>query len=138
MLNSNTSPASVSGISFLKGNKMKLAWKLYFYAFLSMTLMGYLGLMGKSVRFIDILDTLTSSIMLVALFGYVYKKRICTSYVWVFVGIFCLSENILYSYLTHITLHDSAPSITYTFSTLLLWFINFPALLSIFLYAKNR
>ncbi|MCL1126074.1 hypothetical protein [Shewanella surugensis] len=137
MLDSNISPSS-SGISFLKGHKIELAWKFYFYAFLSMTLMSYLGLMGQEVRFIDILDTLTSSIMLVALFGYIYKKNIFPAYVWIFVGIFCLSENVLYSYLSHVTLHGNSPSVIYTFGTILLWLINLPALLAIFLYSRSR
>ncbi|WP_298774604.1 hypothetical protein [uncultured Shewanella sp.] len=138
MLDSHISPRSSSGISWLKGHKKIIAWKVYFYAFLCMTLLSYAGLMGEKARLIDILDTLASSALLVAIFSYTYKKRLFSSYGWIFIGLFCLSENILYTYLTHITLHENSPSTTYTFGTILIWLINLPAFITLFLNAKQK
>lgn len=103
-----------------------------------MTLFSYIGLMGKETRFIDVLDTLASSAMLFALFNFTYKKNLLSTYSWVFIGVFCLGENILYTYLTHILLHENSPSTTYTFGTLFIWLINLPALITIFLNARKN
>ncbi len=138
MLDSHISPRSSSGISFLKGRKRSIIWKIYFYAFLTMTLFSYIGLLGKEARFIDVLDTLTTSAMLFALFNYTYKKNLLSAYSWIFMGIFCLSENILYTYLTNIFLHENSPSTSYTFGTLFIWLINLPALITLFLNARKN
>lgn len=138
MLDSRISPRSSSGISFLKGRKQAIIWNIYFYAFLIMTLFSYIGLMGKETRFIDVLDTLASSAMLFALFNYTYKKNLLSAYSWIFIGLFCLGENILYTYLTHILLHENSPNTTYTFGTLFIWLINLPALIIIFLNARKN
>ncbi|WP_299493218.1 hypothetical protein [uncultured Shewanella sp.] len=138
MLDSRISPRSSSGISFLKGHKRIIAWKVYFFAFLCMTFLGYIGLMGKETRFIDILDTLASSALLLSVFSYTYKKRLFSFYSWIFIGLFCLSENILYTYLTHVIQHENSPNTLYTFGTIFIWLINLPAFITLFLNTKQK
>lgn len=61
-----------------------MLWKIYFWAYTILTLIGLIFVYGRksSWAFVDFLDVLSSVIIVFAVYSYVYKKEMFTQKFW--------------------------------------------------------
>ncbi len=121
----------------VEGKKSSIWWKIYFFFIIILAVPGILRLLGQEdVGVIDYFCSLTNCAIIIGLFGFVFRKRILISKIWLIVAIIAVIEIIFHSFIMTTDPKEEIPFGILLFSTILNFLFWLPAFIGLFLYSR--
>ncbi|MDH5766482.1 MAG: hypothetical protein OEZ38_10750 [Gammaproteobacteria bacterium] len=117
--------------------KRSIAWKIYFFFILFLSLISYLGIFtipeAGLTEYISVLFWITGTI---GLFGFVFLKRILNPGFWLNFLVVYIIFSVAYYFLTSINLSEGMTDNEYLITNIIGWIISLPGYIALYLYSR--
>ena len=117
--------------------KRALPWKIYFFLYLAMSLLGYgMIFLAPGAGFAEVISLVIGLFSFAGLFGYVFCKQILSPRPWLVVLVLSLTYSVAYYFITDIDLAAGMTQTANLISQAFGWAFSLPGFIALYLYSR--